>query len=214
MRKYTTILKVIPVIVLVMLGGCASTKISQSWVEPNNTKTYDNLLIVGVAESEQNRRAWESYFVESLKEKHIDAEASYRLLGNKKINRENVSEAIKGTGIQGVIVTSLVSVDEETIYRPSVSYYPTYGAGYYGGLYSYYPHVQTYVNSPGYYSTHETYVLETNLYDVDSEELVWSARSRSFSPESVDEVIVDLTKLLIKDLEAKKLLKPEDKSEQ
>jgi hypothetical protein len=40
-----------------------------------------------------------------------------------------------------------------------------------------------------------------------TEELVWSARSRTFSPESVDEVIVDLTKLLIKDLEEKNLIK-------
>jgi hypothetical protein len=42
---------------------------------------------------------------------------------------------------------------------------------------------------------------------VASEELIWTARSRTFSPESVDEVIVDLTKLLIKDLSDKNLIK-------
>ena len=59
----------------------------------------------------------------------------------------------------------------------------------------------------GYYTTHETYTLETSLYDVVTEELVWTARSRTFSPGSVDEVIVDLTKLLIKDLKEKSLIK-------
>jgi hypothetical protein len=63
------------------------------------------------------------------------------------------------------------------------------------------------VHRPGYYTTHETYTLETNLYDVESEELVWSARSRSFAPESVSEVIIDLTKLLINDLSEKNLIK-------
>jgi len=53
-----------------------------------------------------------------------------------------------------------------------------------------------------------TYTLETNLYDVETEELVWSARTRTFSPESVDEVIVDLTRLLIADLKDKKLIQP------
>ena len=67
--------------------------------------------------------------------------------------------------------------------------------------------MNSYVSQPGYYTTHETYTLETNLYDVESEELVWSARSRTFSPESVQEVIVDLKKLLIKDLDEKNLLK-------
>ena len=74
-------------------------------------------------------------------------------------------------------------------------------------MYGYYPHVNSYVQSPGYYTTHETYTLETNLYDVKSEELIWTARSRTFSPESVDEVIVDLTKLLINDLAEKNLIK-------
>ncbi len=189
------------------LSSCANTKISQSWVEPNHKKAYDDILVIGIAESQQNRRAYESYFVEALQAVGVEGEASYKLIKESKIDREIVTKAIKGLEIDAVIVTHLVGVDEETIYRPSMDYMPMYGGGYYGGLYSYYPHVNTYVTRPGYYTTHETYTLETNLYDVESEELVWSARSRSFAPESVDEVITDLTKLLIKDLSEKNLIK-------
>lgn len=198
----------------IFLTACANTKISQSWVEPDNKKSYNDLLIIGIAESEQNRRAYESYFVEQLGTINIEAEASYKLIkSNEKIDRDTIAKAIKGLDIDGVLVTHLVAVDEETVYRPSTGYMygggygVGYGGGYYGGLYSYYPHVNSYVNDPGYYTTHETYTLETNLYDVESEELVWSARSRSFSPESVQEVVVDLTKLLIQDLEEKNLIK-------
>lgn len=207
-RFPTSFLKpVILVLTALFLSACANTKISQSWVEPDHKKVYNDLLIIGIGESEQNRRAYESHFVEELKSRGIEAEASYTILkNNAKIDRDTVTEAIKGKDIDGVIVTHLVAVDEETIYRPSMDYMPMYGGGYYGGLYSYYPHVNTYVHRPGYYTTHETYTLETNLYDVESEELVWSARSRTFSPESVQEVIVDLTKLLINDLEEKGLI--------
>ena len=202
-----------PLIVLIagilLVSACANTKISQSWVDPDHKKVYKDLLVIGVAESEQNRRAYESYFVEELKAIGVEAVASYKLIkSDQKIDRETVGKAIDGLGIDGVLITHLLAVDEETIYRPSMDYMPMYGGGYYGGMYSYYPHVNTYVHRPGYYTTHETYTLETNLYDVETEELVWSARTRTFSPESVDEVIVDLTRLLIADLKDKKLIQP------
>ena len=199
-----------------LLFSCASTKITQSWVEPSNKKSYSNLLIVGIAESEQTRRAYESYFVEALKEKAIGAEASYRIIkSNVEINRDTVTKAIKGLNIDGVLVTHMVAVDEETVYRPSTGY--AYGGayggyyrgGYYGSLYSYYPTVNTYVHDPGYYTTHEVYTLETSLYDVKSEQLVWTARTRTFSPESIDHTIKELTELLIKDMTEKNLLKAE-----
>jgi hypothetical protein len=195
-------------VMAIFVTACANTKISQSWVEPDNKRAYGDILIIGIGESEQNRRAYESHFVESLRAVGTEAEASYKLIkSNQKIDRDTVGKAIDGLEIDGVLVTHMVAVDEETIYRPSMDYMPMYGGGYYGGLYSYYPHVNSYVTRPGYYTTHETYTLETNLYDVESEELVWSARSRTFSPESVQEVIVDLTKLLIKDMQEKDLLK-------
>ena len=201
-------------VTFILLASCANTKISQSWVEPDNKKSYNDLLIIGIGESEQNRRAYESHFIEELKARGVEAEASYKLIkSNEKIDRDTVTKAIKGLGMDGVIVTHMVAVDEETIYRPTTGYgYGGYGGigyggGHYGGMYSYYPHVNSYVHNPGYYTTHETYTLETNLYDIESEELVWSARSRTFSPESVQEVIVDLTKLLINDLEDKNLIK-------
>ena len=210
MHKFRTVFTtpLLAVSVALLVSSCANTKISQSWVEPDNKRSYNDLLIIGVGESQQNRRAYESHFVEELRANGTEAEASYKLIpSSEELNRQTVDKAIKGMEIDGVIVTHLTAVDEETIYRPSMDYMPMYGGGYYGGLYSYYPHVNTYVSRPGYYSTHETYTLETNLYDVESEELVWSARSRTFSPESVSEVINDLTKLLIKDLKEKDLIK-------
>lgn len=200
-------------IAAILVSSCANTKITQSWVEPDNTKSYNDLLIIGIAESQQNRRAYESYFNDELQKRNIESIASYKIMkSDAEFDRDTIVKAIEGLDIDGVLITHLVAVDEETVYRPAGysygGYYGGYyGAGYYGGMYSYYPHVNSYVNNPGYYTTHETYTLETNLYDVKTEELVWTARSRTFSPDSVDEVIVDLTKLLINDLEEKNLIK-------
>jgi hypothetical protein len=37
----------------ILLVSCANTKISQSWVEPGNKKSYNDLLIIGIAESDR-----------------------------------------------------------------------------------------------------------------------------------------------------------------
>ncbi len=171
-----------------LLFSCANTKLSQSWVEPDNKKSYSDFLIIGIGESQQTRRAYESYFVEELAANSTEAVESYKLIkSSEKIEREVVQKAIKGMTIDGVIITHMVAVDEETSYRQGTGY-ASAGYGRHGrGMYSYYPRVNSYVHSPGYYTTHKTYSLETSLYDIETEELVWTARSSTFSPESVDE---------------------------
>ncbi len=194
--------------VFLLLSCSTSTKLSLSWADPENKKSYNDLLIIGIFASEHNRRAYESYFVEELRVNNTEAEASFRLIkSNETIERDTVQKAIKGMDIDGVIMTHLISVDEETSYRSGASHVYA-GYGVYGrGMYGYYPFVSSYVHSPGYYTTHRTYSLETRLYDIETEDLVWTARSRTVSPESTKEVIVDLTKLLINDLKEKNLIK-------
>lgn len=195
-------------LVLSLLASCSNTKITSVWMDQKKAGTsYNDILVIGIAEEQHNRRLFEEEFTAQLTAAGIESEVSYKMLPEGiSITRETVSEAIEGKNIDAVIVTHLVAVKEETVYRQNMDYRPTYG--YYDGLYSYYPHVHTYVHNPGYYTTHDVVMLETNLYEVKSEELVWSAQSRSFAPESAKEVIDDLVKLVIKDLKEKGLIKP------
>jgi hypothetical protein len=193
-----------------LLFSCANTKITQSWTDPDNKKVYKDLLVIGVAESEQNRRIFETQFIQKLRKDGIEAVASYTLLDSTvEINRNTVTNAIKGLDIDGVIITHLVSDKEESVYRPgtvvNAGGYGGYG-GYGRGMYGYNSYVNSYVSTPGYYQSVQTYVLETNLFDVETEKLIWSARSRTFAPDSVDELIVDLVELIVTNLEEKNLI--------
>lgn len=191
-----------------LLFSCANTKITQQWTDPDNKKVYKDLLIIGIAESEQNRRIYETQFIQSLREHGVEAVASYTLLkSTEKINRNTVTNAIKGLDIDGVIVTHLVSDKEESVYRPGTVVNSGGYGGYGRGMYGYNNYVNSYVATPGYYQSVQTYVLETNLFDVETEKLIWSARSRTFAPDSVDELIVDLVELIVTNLEEKNLIK-------
>ncbi len=186
------------IIAITLLSACANTKLTGVWHDPDNHKSYHKILVIGIGNSEQNRRLYETHLVKELKTIGVTAIPSYKLLQDaNKIDRKSVTKAIQGKNIDAVLVTHLLAVDEEEVYRPSMNYAPVYSNGYYGGLYSYYPYVNSYIHSPGYFTTHKTVTLETNLYDAKTAKLVWSAHSRTFSPESVDEIIVDLTKLVI-----------------
>lgn len=191
---------------LPLLSSCTNTKITSVWMDSEKAgTTFNDILIIGIADEEHNRRLFEEQFTSQLKAAGIQTSVSYTLLPQGiDINRDTVSAAIEGKTVDAVIVTHLVAVEEETVYRPSMDYQPAYG--YYNGLYSYYPHVHTYVHQPGYYTTHDIVKLETNLYEVATEQLVWSAQSSSFAPESAKEVIDELVNLVIKDLQQKGLI--------
>ena len=202
--KYRNIIAL--AVFLSFLSSCANTKITSVWMDSEKAgTTFNDILIIGIADDEHNRRLFEEQFANQLKTIGIQSNVSYALLPQGiDINRDTVSSAIEGKTVDAVIVTHLVAVDEETVYRPSTDYRPAYG--YYNGLYSYYPHVHTYVHQPGYYTTHEIVKLESNLYEVATEQLVWSAQSSSFAPESAKEVIDELVNLVIKDLQQKGLI--------
>ena len=192
---------------LILVSSCTSTKITSVWMDSKKAgSSFNDILVIGIAEEEHNRRLFEEQFANQLRAAGVESEVSYTILPQGiDINRDTVASAIEGKDIDAVIVTHLVAVEEETVYRQNMDYRPSYG--YYNGLYSYYPHVHNYVHQPGYYTTHEVVKLETNLYEVTSEDLVWSAQSRSFAPESAKEVIDELVNLVIKDLQEKGLIK-------
>ena len=206
----SSILKLHPIIALAVFlpffSSCTNTKMTSVWMDSEKAgTTFNDILIIGIADEEHNRRLFEEQFTTQLKAAGIPSNVSYDLLPQGiDINRDTVSAAIEGKTVDAVIVTHLVAVEEETVYRPSMDYQPAYG--YYNGLYSYYPHVHTYVHQPGYYTTHDIVKLETNLYEVATEQLVWSAQSSSFAPESAKEVIDELVNLVIKDLQQKGLI--------
>ena len=60
--------------------------------------------------------------------------------------------------------------------------------------------IRVVVIEPGYYETQTILRLETNLYDVESGELVWSGQSETFDPNSVEDVIDSVTQAVARRL--------------
>ena len=215
MKKYS-----LPLFVLFIVSSCTHTKLVQTWSDPDNKVVYNDILVVGISDSEQTRRAYETYFVASFEAKGVEALASYTIIshkgemeldGEKKSFESIIEKAVKGSDIDAALVTHLVNVEQNEINRPSIVYTPSYdpeyySATYYSDMYGYHTYVAGYVQQPGYITEEDTYVLESSLYDVKTEELVWTTRSKTFAPDSIDQAIKDVSDLIISDLEERRLI--------
>jgi hypothetical protein len=163
--------------------ACASGRLENTWVDPGRPPTpYTNLLVLGMAEKESVRVAYEDSFVATLKAHGVKARAGHNLLPDGGLADVNtVRRAVRSAGADGILITHLAGVTAESAQVPQRHYVTT---GLYGGLYPYYGLVYDNVTEPGYYARFKLLAFETNLYDAKRERLVWSGRSPKLDPSS------------------------------
>jgi hypothetical protein len=181
---------------LVALSCATRTELSGIWVAPSAaSQPLQRVLVIGVASTDSRRRTFEDGFVAALAAKSVVAAPSYEFVPNSEnLTKETIGQAITGKGFDGVIVTRLLTVDEEKNYIPPSTYVvPTYRGA---GLYNYYPMAYDVVHTPGRVVTKTIVRLETHVYEAANAELVWAAHSDTFDPDTTDDIISSVTSKL------------------
>jgi hypothetical protein len=171
--------------------GCGgATQATQVWTDPAfESNSLRKLMVIGVANTPTIRRSFEDRFVAALKAQGIDAEPSYRLVGDGNLDSARTSAEMRRTGCDGVFVTRIVDQTTARTYYPPTSSYagaPYLGAphAYRHGWYGYYGLGYAYASTPGYTVESQVVNLETTLYRVADGELVWSALSQEWLGQS------------------------------
>lgn len=208
-------------IALGALTACSttSTNISQSYRNPGFEETvFKNLFVIGVAENQESRQAFEDAFAKAIAVEGGGAQASWGLLPQStKLEEEEIRAAIEGGDFDGVLVTRLLSVDKDQEYvepkaydNAKTTYYTGggyYGRGYYGGgYYGFYGTTYAKVHEPGYFETSTTLRLETNLYSLATNGLVWTGQSDTVDPESIPDARASMTAAVAKRLKEEGLI--------
>lgn len=224
LRSMTRSPLLIGCIVLLTAAACktpTATHISQSFRNPGFEETvFKKLFVIGVAEDQEGRKAFEDAFAAAIVNKGGGAEASWNILPESTLlSEEQIQGAIEASGCDGVLITRLLSIEQKnTSYTPPRKYNrprthlgfvhggPAWGAGM-GGFYGLYVTSFTEVHRPGYFDTSKTFRLETNLYAVAaSKELVWTAQSETLDPKSVPDLLASMTKAVAKRLKKEGLI--------
>ncbi len=204
MRQITIRWFVYAVLSGVFIIACAGTKLTHTWVDKSrHGKPVSDILVIGVTykEKEKVRRSFEDRFVEQLMVAGVEAISSGDAISiptNLMLEKDEILKAVNKFNNDAVIITHVVGKEEKEVYTP-----PTRG---YRGFYGYYGRAYRYTNSPGYSSTNTFFRLATNLYDVKTEKLIWSGKSETLNPDSTKQMIDDVIKVVIKDLQKNNLL--------
>ena len=195
-----------------LLVACSTpTKVVNRWMEESAAgRDMGKTLVIAITQEENSRRTLETAYANALKEYGVEVVPSYTIFQSEKdISKESVKPVVHEQGFNSVLVTLFKGVDEQTIYHaPTYTYTP---GPYYGHMWGYYGHAHTAVGSPGYYATYKTILLESNLYDVATEKLIWTVATETEEDRGKMEVINSKVKSVMKELSRQDLL-PKKKS--
>ena len=99
--------------------------------------------------------------------------------------------------IDGAVTMRLVAVDKEKIHTPGEIYlYPEYYRNFSGYYYSRWH----YNSTPGYYTTSKKFIIETNVYSIKTDKIIWSSITESIDPGGVENLTNEVTKVVYKQM--------------
>ena len=191
----------------ILLSSCASTNLTTTWHDKSysGNNSLRDVLVIAVTEEQTSRRLYEDGFVAKLVEFGVRGVPSYSLqISDIEPTKQAVQTAVAMADARFVLITRHLGTDKKQHYRPPE---PIYVDPYYSRMYSYYPMAYREVRySPGYTYTVTTVSIESNLYDAQTEKLIWSAQSKSVDPKMSKSYFDGLVNVFARDLQDKKLL--------
>jgi hypothetical protein len=188
-----------------LLSGCMmKTAKQESWINPEfEGQSIGKTMVLATADSESICRQYEALFVEQLLP-FVSAgslHASQDLTG--KIEEENLKALLKGNDVKTIIITGVLDGTQ----RDQIVTIGYNSTPYSGGYWGHYNYGYSITANSATVSTHMEYVLETNVYDVETEKLIWSGRKSIFDDRSNMQNMKIIISNVVKDLEKRRLLK-------
>lgn len=207
MKISTKLFGALSIILLFLITSCASTKVVNEWKDPNlTTKKFKKIMVIGVAKQPPQRRSYEDEFVRQLQAKGVKAIASHTLIPRDKMrDRDTITQNIEGLGVDGVIITRLKEVNDKKQFFGEKDKIPYDN---YNNMYEYYN--SSFVMAPSSHSRNPTnyqkFGFESNLYDTETEKLVFSLVSNTYAQDNIQERLGSYIKTVVTKLSQNNLL--------
>lgn len=169
-----------------LLSSCgSSTKVVSSWKSADvSGSALNKVLVLGMMNDREAKDYIEQTLVADLSARGVTAvtgtsEFGPRGFGN--FDQDQVNSKLTGEGFTSIMIICLTDKDKELNYTPGSAYYSPYGPVYYG-YWGRYRYMYDNIYSPGYFTTTTTYVLDADLYSLPSDQLIYSAQTKSYDP--------------------------------
>ena len=189
MRK--AVLGLFLVFVVASLTACATTSFTSSWkapdAQPMGSLAGQKVVAVAMTKNQAVRRSAEDTLVSVLNANGSQGIPSYSILGDET-DEAKAKAAIEKSGAVAVVVMRPVAQEKEISSTPSMYMGPRYG-GYWGGYYGY--------GWGGAWGgteirTDTIVIVETLVYSLKQNKLVWAGQSKTTNPSKVDAFVKEV----------------------
>jgi hypothetical protein len=193
-------------LMLTLIACTASTKLVNTWKAPDaapiSLKQGDLVIAMVMSKEETTRRTGEDLLGEELRQRGLRPIPSFTLIPTSEVdNKEKAAAAIQDSGAVALVAMRPVAVNKQQTFVP-----PTYMGGPYGGWGPYYGYGWGAAYSPGYVVTDTIVRVETLVFDLKQNKLIWAGQSETTNPDNLGQFMRDLVKAVGADMRKKGLI--------
>ncbi len=206
-----------------LLASCGTqSRLETSYEIPGYTDTpFKKIAVVGILKDHELSRSFEIEMSDDLMKAGVQAVPGFTFMDNDtSLTQKEMEARVTGTGADAILISKVIAVDKTSTYVPPTTYVTadsptdTWWKDPYWGYYTPYPYhywgywysaIQV-VTSPGYWTTQDTYRVETTVYRVSDSRLIWTATSDTYDPKSSYDLASSLSPILVKRLKKSGLI--------
>ncbi|HEX8028063.1 MAG TPA: hypothetical protein VF491_06360 [Vicinamibacterales bacterium] len=198
-RTRSLILVVAILVAALGAGAVAKTKFSSVWRSPDAASISfagKKIAALVIDKDESLRIAGEEALVRELEARGLQGVPSYRFVPKEELlNAEKARPWFERAGVEGVIAFRVVNDD-----RRKTVVAGGWTTEYYQSLWGYYGYSWGAVYSPGYVRNERIVSLETLIFSVPKNSLVWAGLSTTENPKDGQKVVTEVVKEAVSEM--------------
>ncbi len=186
-----------PVLLALALASCATTTFESTWRSPDSrpiSLAGKKILTLFPEESEGTRRAAEDALAREVSARGAQGVPGYSVLSGDELKDKTAAKAeLEREGIAGIVVMKKVGEKQELGYVPGAERHfwgGAWGAGW----------------STGYVTTDTVVRVETRVFSLERDELLWAGISETLNPSKLEPFIEELAQAVADQMREEGLL--------
>lgn len=178
----------------------ADTKFTSTWVAPEArglTFAGKKMATLVMSGDDSLRVSGEEGLVGELKARGLDAVAAYTFVPKEELKDADKARGwFERRGIDGIVVMRPIARDKRQTYVPGTAW----ASPYYNSLWGYYGYGWGAMYDPGYIREDTVVEIETLIFSVPMNKLLWAGTSESKNPKDARKLLADVVKTAVKEM--------------
>jgi hypothetical protein len=181
--------RIVGCLLAITLSSCSSTHVVTRWQDPATSHmVFTKVLTLVIGGDQSLVRAGEDDLCRQVAK--VPCKPAYLAMPDSMRSDIPAAKAlVRKEGFDGALVFRVVSDREKVTYVP-----PSYGPTFWG----YYGYAQAY--NPGSYRTDQLVRVETSIYSITEDKLLWVGTTETVNPKSLSTLVEEVSKAVRQEL--------------